>query len=296
MELESYFNGLLQNIEPSPTAVECAQNAHKKLRTILENDEDIAEANPDTFLTGSYARHTAINDIKDVDIILLIEIDKDIDGSTPSNVIGWIHQILQKYYKHTREQGRSVKVTTDSGFDLDIVSATLVSLSDGPVWIPDREAQEWVKTHPKGQIAFGIAKNKATNGYYKKLVKIMKHWKDRISNKIARPNSYIIETLVAESLISIPQSYGQGVVDILESIYTKYSPNLITGKVPVISDPGYPSVNVAKRWEFGEFSAFMQEAKSAWSTASAALNERDINKSVKLWRVLFGEKFERINL
>lgn len=294
MELESYFNGLLQNIEPSTSTVEQAQSAHKKLRTILENDEDIAESNPDTYLTGSYARHTAINDIKDVDVILLIEIDKDI--TTPEMVIAWIHQILQKYYEQIRVQGRSVRVTTDTGFDLDVVPATLVSSPDGPVWIPDREAQEWVKTHPKGQIAFGIAKNKATNGYYKKLVKIMKHWKDRILNKTARPNSYIIETLVAESLISTPQSCGQGVVDVLKFIYTKYSPYLNTGKVPVISDPGYPSVNVAKRWEFGEFSAFMQEVKSAWSTASAALIERDINKSVTLWKVLFGEKFVKINL
>ena len=93
MELESHFRGLLQNIEPSPSAVQNAQNAHKELREVLEKDEEIASANPVTFLTGSYARQTAIKDIKDVDVILLIDID--VNSTTPDIVIAWIHQILQ---------------------------------------------------------------------------------------------------------------------------------------------------------------------------------------------------------
>lgn len=289
MELQSYFQGLLQNIEPSQTAVQHAQTTHNALRTTLEKDEEIKDANPDTFLSGSYARQTAINDIKDVDVILLIDID--INTTIPDVVIAWVHQIIQKYYDKTRVQGRSVRVTTDSGFDLDIIPATAVSSRDGPLWIPDREVHEWVTTHPKGQINFGIAKNKTTDGYYKHLVKIMKHWKDRITNDTARPNSYIIETLVAESLYSTPSSYGQAVVDFYEHIHTKYSPYLQTQSIPFIKDPGYPDTNVAKRWEFAEFSAFMQEVKSAWQTAVAALAETDQDYSITLWQVLFGDKF-----
>ena len=292
MELQSYFQGLLQNIEPSQKAVQHAQEAHNELRTLLEKDEDIKDANPDTFLSGSYARHTAINDINDVDIILLIDID--VSNTLPDIVLAWLHQILQKHYDKTRAQGRSVKVTTDSDFDLDIVPATAVSSRDGPLWIPDREAHEWVRTHPKGQINFGIAKNQATDGYYKHLVKMMKHWKDRIKNSTARPNSYIIETLVAESMHTKPTSYGQAVVDCYKHVYCTYAHYLSIKTVPFIQDLGYPSTNVAKRWEFEEFYAFMQVVKSAWDTAAAALAETDHEHSVSLWRKLFGNKF-RLN-
>jgi len=73
MELDSYFRGLLKNIEPSSTAVSHAQNAHTNLRKNIQNDEELKDANPDTFLTGSYARQTAIKDIKDVDVILIFQ-------------------------------------------------------------------------------------------------------------------------------------------------------------------------------------------------------------------------------
>ncbi|SRR6266487_4495813 len=289
MELNSYFRGLLSNIEPSSSAVKKAQKAHQDLRALLEKDDEISKANPETFLSGSYARDTALNTIKDVDVILLI--DLDYTATEPATVIAWVQASLQKYYATVVAQGRSVKVTTGTDFDLDVVPAVPISHRDGPVRIPDRDAQSWVASHPKGQIAFGVQKNQATDGYYKPLVKIMKHWRDRLPTELARPNSYIVESLVAESLISTPASYGRAVVTILRSIHSRYASYLVSGTVPRISDPGYPSVNVAKRWKFQEFSAFMKEVQSAGETAERALKEEDQERSLALWKKLFGEKF-----
>jgi hypothetical protein len=289
MELNSYFRGLLSNIEPSPNAVDKAKKAHEDLREFLKNDEEISKADPDSYLSGSYARDTALNSIKDVDVIL--QIDLDINATAPGVAIAWVQASLHKYYTNVRPQGRSVHVTTDSGFDLDIVPSVPISYRGGPVRIPDRDVQRWVATHPKGQIAFGIEKNKATDGYYKHLVKIMKHWRDRLPTESSRAKSYILESLVAESLISTPQSYGHGAVNILSSIYSRYAPYLKSGVVPKIPDPGYPSVNVAKRWKFQEFSDFMSAVHSARETATSALDEEEKDKSVKLWQKLFGEKF-----
>ncbi len=288
MELNSYFRGLLSNIEPNSTAVTKAKKAHEDLRALLEKDEEISKADPDSYLAGSYARDTALNSIKDVDVILLIDLDHK--ATAPEVVVAWVSASLQKYYTSVRPQGRSVHITTGSGFDLDIVPSVPLSYRNGPVWIPDRDVQQWVATHPKGQIAVSVEKNKATDGFYKHLVKILKYWRDRLPREPARAKSYIIESLVAESLLSTPLSYGQGVVDILRSIYTNYVPYLRACTVPRISDPGYSPVNVAKRWKFNEFSDFLQETHSAWETAAVALDAEEKN-SVKLWRKLFGEKF-----
>jgi hypothetical protein len=50
-------------------------------------------------------------------------------------------------------------------------------------------------------------------------------------------------------------------------------------------------VNVAKRWEFDEFSAFMADVKNSYYVAKEALETKDEEESVKLWRKLFGNKF-----
>ena len=289
MELNSYFDGLLGAIEPQPSSVTTAKTSHETLRSQLEKDDEAREANPDSYLAGSYARSTAIKDIKDVDIVLMLDLDHTV--TPPDVVVAWVQSLLQKYYTKVRAQGRSVGVTTSSGFDLDVVPAVAMSHREGPLWIPDRDAGEWVPSHPKGQISFGVNRNDATDGYYKHLVKIMKHWRDRLTPAAARAKSYVLESLVAENIQFKPSSYAHGVQQILQGIDIAYAPFVAAGIVPTISDPGYPSVNVAKRWKFEEFSTFMQRVKTDRAVAAAALNEDDQNKSVSLWRRLFGNGF-----
>ena len=289
MELNSYFRGLLTSIEPDPSSVATAKSSHETLRSLLQKDDEISQADPDSYLAGSYGRDTAIKDIKDVDIILLIDLDHT--KTRPEVVVAWLQSALQNYYSTVRPQGRSVQVTTDSGFKLDVVPSVAMTRRDGPVWIPDRDAAQWVATHPKGQIAFGVQRNSSTDGYYKHLVKIMKHWRDRLSPAAARIKSYILESLVAENIALKPASYGHGVVRILEGIEVAYSPYITAEIVPSISDPGYPSVNVAKRWKFNEFAAFMQNVGASRGIAEAALDETDKERSIALWWQLFGTAF-----
>lgn len=290
MELNTYFEGLLSNIQPKPEFVSDAQKAHTELRERLQKDEEISKANPDSYLTGSYARDTAINDIKDVDIILLIDMDDK--NTEPSVVLSWVEQSLYNYYSEVRLQGRSVQVVADNGVNLDVVPAVAFTHRDGPLVIPDREVRIWVATHPKGQINFSVRRNQSTEGYYKQLVKIMKFWRDRLSNSSAQPKSYVLETLVSEFIFAKPRSYANAVVDIMEGIKYKYSAFRNSGGVPIINDPGYSQVNVAKRWTHLEFIAFLDVLETSCTIAKAALNETDEAKSIQLWRKLFGSKFE----
>ena len=289
MELNSHFRGLLGNIEPDPDAVATAKRSHEELRALLQSDDEISEADPDSYLSGSYARDTAINDIKDVDIIQLVDLDHT--ATSPDVAVAWLQGILQKHYSTVRAQGRSVQVTTDYGFQLDVVLSVAISHREGPIWIPDRDAKEWVASHPKGQISFGSHRNAMTDGYYKHLVKIVKCWRDRLPSAQAQVKSYILESLVAECVLFKPASYARGIVQIFGSILTSYTAYLVSELVPRIADPGYPSVNVAKRWKFKEFSAFMDNVRTSNDTAAPALAADDKQKSIALWRKLFGPRF-----
>lgn len=288
MEFPSGFGRYVSSLEPDDDAVTAAKCAHEKVREQLKTDEDTKDAHKDTFLSGSYARHTAIHDINDVDVICIIDIDHTI--TEPEVVLSWLQGVLSKYYKETRLQGRSIGASAAKGVWLDIVPSTPVSADDGPLWIPDRDAKEWVQSHPKGQIAAATSKNKATDGYYVQTVKLLKAWRDRLPTEKSKPKSYILETLVHQTIGS-PSSHARAVVSVLEGIQSSYGFYRGTSIVPPITDPGYFSVNVAKRWTSDDFDAFLDQVKPAAETARKALDATDETESRKLWRKLFGSTF-----
>jgi hypothetical protein len=147
-----------------------------------------------------------------------------------------------------------------------------------------------VQSHPKGQIAAATNKNKATDGYYVQTVKLLKAWRDRLPTEKSKPKSYILETLVHQTVGS-PSSHARAVVSVLEGIQSNYGFYRGTGIVPQITDPGYFSVNVAKRWTSDDFDAFLDQVKPAAETARKALDATDETESRKLWRKLFGSTF-----
>lgn len=76
MSKESDFNKFLSNIEPSKTTKQYVSSIHNTLREYLSNCDEYKDKIAETFLTGSYAKHTCIrpskNDGKpDVDIAVI---------------------------------------------------------------------------------------------------------------------------------------------------------------------------------------------------------------------------------
>jgi hypothetical protein len=288
VELASDFKAFLSSIQPGEGEVAAAKAAHEKVRDELKTDSESKDAHEDTFLSGSYARRTAINDINDVDVICILDIDHII--TSPEVLLSWVQGVLSKYYKEVRPQGRSIGAAGKGGVWLDIVPATPVSVVDGPLWIPDRDAKEWVQTHPKGQIAACNERNKTTNGYYVQVVKLLKAWRDRLPTKSCQLKSYILESLIHKTIGS-PSSHAGAIVSVLEGIEANYGLYRGTNVVPTISDPGYTSVNVTKRLPTKEFDDFMIQVKAAAQTARGAFNSSTESESRKLWRQLFGSQF-----
>ena len=87
-----YFKGLLGAIEPEDQYVAAAKKAHEQLREELRDNDQVGKAHRDTYLSGSYVRHTAIRDIKDVDIICVLDIDKSITEAEA--VLAWLEEAL----------------------------------------------------------------------------------------------------------------------------------------------------------------------------------------------------------
>src|SRR5262245_57521182 len=73
--LPDHFRALLSSIEPNDTRLAVAQDIPNQVRKYLKDSIKIDTIEPHTRLAGSYARQTAIRDIKDVDIILIVDDD-----------------------------------------------------------------------------------------------------------------------------------------------------------------------------------------------------------------------------
>lgn len=97
--LDNLFDTFLEEIEPDKKARKYAKRAHKKLRNHLEQQDDFKEYVENIFLYGSYKRHTAINTIKDVDIVIETNFDISLQENDPKSVLKKLKAALVRLYK-----------------------------------------------------------------------------------------------------------------------------------------------------------------------------------------------------
>ncbi len=189
------FQIFLQKISLPEAQLAAAQRSNNALRSFLENDEYFGGLLLDSFLNGSYARRTAVQPIKDVDIIVVVDTDwmKDDPGRAMESLRRKLAQRYDRY--RTRRQRRAVKVML-SDITLDVVLAVAPRGLKHPLRIPDRDAHQWIETHPKRQLELVGALGTRTNGNYSRLVRLAKAWaKGRVA-AADRPSSFVLECSV----------------------------------------------------------------------------------------------------
>lgn len=310
MKLPSYFKDFLAEIEPSPSYKEDQKTGHQTLRKRLREDADFKVIHVNTFLQGSYARHTAVHPGKDVDIVVVTSLDPDL--TTPTEANAKLGKILRKYYDDVSPQNRSFCVSL-SYVTMDVVLATSRALTKkswlfetvrkadsfdaaddwttSPLLIPDRDLGAWVETHPKAQLAWTTDLNTTCGGYFVPLVKMFKWWRKETYQQPKYPKGYILERLAGECVDTTKRDHAEGFVALLENIAASYSVYARAGLVPHLPDPGVPTHNVAHRLSAADFKTFFEKVEKALPTARAALAETDIEKSADGWRKVFGDKF-----
>lgn len=248
------FRVFLQNISLPDTQIAAAQRSHNALRTYLANDDYFADLTLDTFLNGSYARHTTVQPIKDVDIVLVVK--KEWLEADPIRAMEALRRKLSYRYDdwRTRRHRRAVRVTL-SDICLDVLLATAPDGLERPLRIPDRALRSWIKTHPKRQLELVSGLSSRTNGNYSRLVRLLKAWAHAKVAQPYRPRSFVLECSVYHVVSAKPASFA-GAVDqafalLLQELvvwdFGRGTRFLRFGE-PVVADPALPNVNVAERW------------------------------------------------
>ncbi len=289
-EIPSYFQRYLKNIQPGRSSRELAMQLHRTLRDRLAADEDFQDWYADTFLYGSYRRNTAIKQIKDVDVCVVLDINPD--DHEPQAVIDRLRRVLErnKYEAKTALQRRSIRIDM-SATTLDVVP--VVEAGDGSYLIPDRVLKEWVPTHPKKHLETATTLNKEGNQRYIPFVKIVKAWYryQRSGTERPKPKGFTLETLVAQYQDADAPSYGEAFVNFLSNLDSACGASFEQGTFPAVNDPGVSGGTLHLTFTADEVKQFGKVLKSSLEQAQAALAAEGIAASASAWNVLFGNDF-----
>ncbi len=301
-KLNDLFETFLGEIEPDGATKKYAKTAQEKIREHLEEVDDFQKCVLGSYLYGSYKRHTAITDIKDVDIVVLTNFDIKSSENTPDKILRKLKNALTRYYKdsdNTVYQRRSILVKDplheeNTDITLDIIPAVLVDESDTTIYVPDRELKEWILSNPKKHIERTSKLNESSDEKFVPLVKMIKWWwkyqsKQKQSNvERPKPKGFWIECLVVENFDNDRIEWADHFIATLTNISSKFAG--VTG-VPELIDPGLPNQSISSSTSFEEFQFFMNTVNESLKIAINAEAEQNEEVSSKLWQKIFGEKF-----
>jgi Second Messenger Oligonucleotide or Dinucleotide Synthetase domain len=315
MDLPTLFSIFIRDITLTRPMRDDLIKGHKTLRERLSQDERLSKIFVTSFLQGSYKRATLVRpkgeSRSDVDVVVVTNLNSH--NVVPQSALDRFRPFLEQWYpgKHFA-QGRSWGIEL-SYCDLDLVVTSAPSVAAGemmrrlnedstledpsdwaesktePLVIPDREAKQWIETHPIAQLQWTREKNQRTHGNYLHVVKVLKWWR-RLNDVPKYPKGYPLEHLIGDCCPGGIKSVAEGVTLTLEVIASRYASEIATGSVPTFWDRGV-SQNVFKRITAQDFKAFHTMVAAAAKLARQAFDQPDLGKSAHAWRRLFGDKF-----
>ncbi len=290
------FQVFLQNISLPDSQLAAAQRSNNALRTFLGSDDYFGRLTLDTFLNGSYPRHTAVQPIKDVDVIVVV--DTAWMQADPSRAMESLRRKLAQRYTdwRTRRQRRAVKVTL-SDIRLDVVLAVAPDGPDRALRIPDRELRRWIKTHPRRQMSVVKDLGDRTNGNYSRLARLFKAWARSRVAAADRPSSFVLECAVYHILAAHTANFA-GALDqafgaLLDALYAWDfgRGGFMSWGQPGVADPAMPDTNVAERWGESAADRFKGRLGMALRRLEDIQGSRRDDTEVRHWGELFGGAF-----
>ena len=127
MELNDQLKELVSEISPTDSQQSALRDAHIRLRERLMADDDLKPLIVETFLQGSYRRHTSIrpqsDDKPDVDVVVVTRVDRH--KFTPEQAMNLLIPFLNRHYAGKwKKKGRSIGIEmADVKLDVVLTSA-----------------------------------------------------------------------------------------------------------------------------------------------------------------------------
>lgn len=305
LTLSVYFEEFRSNIQPPENRLAVAAEIPGDVRKYLQENGELQTMDPHSRLTGSYRRHTAVHNIKDVDFLVFVGYEEG-ERPEPADILKTLRSALDDLpealgyggrAQTLRGQRRSVHIEfDDEDFHLDVVPGLVPDGMAEPLLVPDREWGKWVKSDPLGYGKALSNLNAANDEKVVPLSKMVKHWRT-FQMQRNRPKSYWLEALVYRHvykgwIATAGKSDAELFTDFLRSVRGHFQEKLDDGSVPKIPDPMLGN-NVAFNWERPAFESFMRRLDESigWAERALGKGREEVEEAVALWQKVFGEEY-----
>lgn len=227
--LDGLLQQVVRSVEPTAAQKEGARASHHRLRELLDSGQ-MESRILNSYLSGSYARDTAIRPIDDVDIIF--EIDPSrwprtlllSTRPTPNRVLESFATAIRRRYPQSSVFGqrRSVRLQLYH-LDIDVVPAAPHATDPSMIYVPDRETGEWIKSSPRRHADIATQVNAKRSGKFKPLIKLLKLWNSHLPETV-RCKSFLIETIAVRLFDDRSFStLGEGLVLFWDFLASRYN-------------------------------------------------------------------------
>lgn len=207
------FETLFPKLELTEAERNNASTQHTYLREQLQQHMSVQ----DNFLSGSYARKTAVRPLNDIDVFLVLTPTATLSTRTaPAQVLAEVKRVLETIYpgKTASKQARSVNIEfSGTGIAYDVVPA--FSTDNNIYTIPDAAASSWIQTNPRIHAQMSTEANDQAGKKLKPLLKAVKQANNRRDNPA---RSFHLEVLAWKVLTRDPGPYIDGLVTLLDGL------------------------------------------------------------------------------
>lgn len=281
------FQKMAEGLELKPEQRGKATGQEKELRRVLGDGLALDGGCP-TFLTGSFARGTAIQPLKDIDLFAVLDPNRYgfLLHRAPVEALGLVHGALRKAYPLSREpvpQDHTVRIDFNStSTHFEVVPA--LPRPGGGYFIPQKASVEWIASDPDQHLEVTRDANRRTKGMAATLVKMVKHFKRQQGDQ-AKIASFHLEMMVCELVRERPADYAQGLRDLLAALAERVRRPFAdpAGIGPDIDERLSPA---GRKRLADVFCAAADEAGQA-----ITLEQSDREGAHWLWRKLLGDRY-----
>ncbi len=283
--IPSTFQTLVERLEMTEAQRAEADRQQLAVRERLQQRLSLDRGRP-TFLTGSFARGTAIRKLKDIDLFAVLDPDEYavLLAMPPLKALSMLHQVLDQMYPNKRApitQDHTVRVDfVNSGTIFEVVPA--LPRGNGIYAIPQKTTSRWIESSPDAHAAILREANRRTSGAASVMVKLAKHFKRVIGDR-GKIASFHLEMMICELLVSRPADYPTGLRDLFIELGRR-----VQRPFP---DPAKVGPDVDERLTLADRNRLTEVFDAAADQANRAIElaPTDLPGAHWLWRDLLGD-------